>query len=497
MPAALLRTSPGRLVAWAALLLVWVTLTTLSFRGAADREHEHGNPLGNAELILAEKYASLAQLPALRSSPLLDTLKLEEAWTHAVSQHPDDAGLRLRAALVLASLGRLDDARHALPTPEKLQATRPPAPPRGSSASQRGSPTEAGAPAPGKSAGSPAEVKPTAADLDAVAGLIEQCAHPEAKPSAPGQRIDSLRKQTRTLTSGWLADWADARWASLLGQADEARQAQERLTAQATINAAALVILGCAVVGEFVLGLVLVLIVVTRGSDMQLRCEVPDAGCTWSALQGFSSVVFWQVSAGVLHVLAMLAGLQGLGVTLVVQGILYAGVLWLVAELCKKQWHRVGLHAVSLGRSILVGACGLFVNFIAVAAIALLLSQLRGQAGPSSNPVFSMMHAKPSLWLMVGLGLLVAAVGPFFEEVLFRGVLFASLRERLGPTPAALLSGLIFALVHADLNSLGPLFVMGTLLALLYHRTGSLWTSFTTHLLWNGQVFVATLFLFS
>src|SRR5262249_45088953 len=65
---------------------------------------------------------------------------------------------------------------------------------------------------------------------------------------------------------------------------------------------------------------------------------------------------------------------------------------------------------------------------------------------------------------------------PILEELIFRGLLYGTLRTRLGVWPAAVGSALIFALPHgyAAAGSLS-VFMSGMLWALAYERTRSLW----------------------
>ena len=71
---------------------------------------------------------------------------------------------------------------------------------------------------------------------------------------------------------------------------------------------------------------------------------------------------------------------------------------------------------------------------------------------------------------------------PIFEELTFRGLLYATLRTRLGAWPAALLSAAIFALPHgyAAAGSLSVL-LSGVLWALAYERTRSLLPGLLAH----------------
>ena len=92
--------------------------------------------------------------------------------------------------------------------------------------------------------------------------------------------------------------------------------------------------------------------------------------------------------------------------------------------------------------------------------------------------------------LMVGF-LLIALWGPLSEEVFFRGYVFAGSVDRLGPLGAAFFSAILFALFHGVAGLLIPAFFTGLLLAWLYYRTRSLWTSFTAHAAQNSLAFLA------
>ena len=71
---------------------------------------------------------------------------------------------------------------------------------------------------------------------------------------------------------------------------------------------------------------------------------------------------------------------------------------------------------------------------------------------------------------------------PVFEEIVFRGLLFATLRRRFAVGPAAALSAAMFAVAHGY-GALGfaAVFWSGLLWALSYERTGSLLPSITAH----------------
>jgi uncharacterized protein len=71
---------------------------------------------------------------------------------------------------------------------------------------------------------------------------------------------------------------------------------------------------------------------------------------------------------------------------------------------------------------------------------------------------------------------------PVFEEIVFRGLVFGTLRRRFGMPTAAVLSAAVFAVAHGY-GALGfaAVFWSGLLWAWAYERTGSLWPSIGLH----------------
>ncbi len=98
--------------------------------------------------------------------------------------------------------------------------------------------------------------------------------------------------------------------------------------------------------------------------------------------------------------------------------------------------------------------------------------------------------------LLVASAILTCVVAPFCEEFLFRGYIFTALRNWRGVWPAALITGLVFGLVHgasAPLVDLLPLAFFGFGLCLLYWRTGSLLPGIAAHSLNNSIAFAGIL----
>ena len=81
------------------------------------------------------------------------------------------------------------------------------------------------------------------------------------------------------------------------------------------------------------------------------------------------------------------------------------------------------------------------------------------------------------LWLVVA--------APVAEEIMCRGVVFKAVRSGHGFWLAAIISSLLWAVIHMDLIQGISTFILGLLLALLMEKFGSLWVCIGAHMLNN------------
>jgi len=104
---------------------------------------------------------------------------------------------------------------------------------------------------------------------------------------------------------------------------------------------------------------------------------------------------------------------------------------------------------------------------------------------PPIEPIQELLFEEPSR-VVVGLTIVMACViGPIVEEMLFRGVLFTALRRRTSRLAAMLISGSMFSAAHTNVIGFVPIVLLGCLLADVYERTGSLWSSIAIHAFHN------------
>jgi membrane protease YdiL (CAAX protease family) len=92
------------------------------------------------------------------------------------------------------------------------------------------------------------------------------------------------------------------------------------------------------------------------------------------------------------------------------------------------------------------------------------------------------------------IGVVVAAVAfvvvaPFAEELFFRGMLFATLRGRLGARWTPVTTGVIFGALHGEPRAFISLALLGIVLGVMYERTGSVIPGMLLHAFNNGLAF--------
>lgn len=104
---------------------------------------------------------------------------------------------------------------------------------------------------------------------------------------------------------------------------------------------------------------------------------------------------------------------------------------------------------------------------------------------PPVEPIHELIfeERRPAVFALTTL--LACVVGPLAEEVFFRGVLYPALRRKTSRVVAMLVSGAVFAMIHTNLIGFLPIMLLGSLLAYLYERTGSLLAPLAVHVVHN------------
>jgi membrane protease YdiL (CAAX protease family) len=88
-------------------------------------------------------------------------------------------------------------------------------------------------------------------------------------------------------------------------------------------------------------------------------------------------------------------------------------------------------------------------------------------------------------------GFFTIAVAPVGEEMLFRGILYPTIKKAGFPKLALWVTSLAFAAIHANVEIFLPLLVLALLLTLLYEKTNNLLAPITAHAVFNSVQLIA------
>jgi membrane protease YdiL (CAAX protease family) len=321
----------------------------------------------------------------------------------------------------------------------------------------------------------------------------------DPKPQPP----EDLRRARQTLLArgDWPARLALVDLYRRLGDIPRARSA-ERWAAVADLRFGLLTLLMALIYGYLLIqgGVVLVIALFRwlfqRGGGARPTLARPP----WTALDGsMVALILAIVVVAVTWVSAQAVRRAGPGVVsyplpalwlvgsyLVSTGLALAAMRWRMGNL-QRPLDALGLRGAPTWRALRQGVWGYGVAVALFALVALVVGDDLSHLLPAQMGARGLQTANLALYF-----LLTVIVAPLAEEILFRGFLFAGLRQRLNLPAAALLSSLVFGSAHLGLAvwSIAAVAVMGAFFAYLYERTGSLWPSVVAHTLHNLLAFV-------
>ena len=171
------------------------------------------------------------------------------------------------------------------------------------------------------------------------------------------------------------------------------------------------------------------------------------------------------------------------------------------------------LEVIALSRKYFVGsrlrlvACGLLTFAVAIVLEQAFAAIWPGEIKDKTAEMINGMHGL-SFTLMA----LLAVFAPIFEEIIFRGFVYGSIRGALHKRlpavdgcgyrrqvmlfdlSAAFFSALLFGLAHLNLSALPVYIILGMVFAEAYRRTGSLYVPMIGHFVNNGVLMLVLMF---
>lgn len=173
--------------------------------------------------------------------------------------------------------------------------------------------------------------------------------------------------------------------------------------------------------------------------------------------------------------------------------------VWLILKLLERAKiarQRIGLVGPQI-RDIAYTLAGYGVYFIGYIVIVIIASRFSNLINLDQPQKIGFDGATGSQLWFVYVSLVI--LPPIAEEIMFRGFLFSSLRQKFRFRYAVILTSLLFGVAHLQFGSGAPLlwvaaldtFILSCVLCYLRERTGSLWAGIGLHALKNGIAFIA------
>jgi len=171
--------------------------------------------------------------------------------------------------------------------------------------------------------------------------------------------------------------------------------------------------------------------------------------------------------------------------------------VWLIFKLlnrAKIAKARIGIVKPAL-KDILYAAAGYLVYLVTLTVIVALITMYTNFLNTDQPQDIGFDGAAGSQLYLVFLSLVV--LPPIAEEIMFRGFLFSSLRQKFRFRYAVIATSVLFGIAHLQFGNGAPLlwtaaidtFILSCVLCYLREKTGSLWPSILLHALKNCIAF--------
>ena len=214
--------------------------------------------------------------------------------------------------------------------------------------------------------------------------------------------------------------------------------------------------------------------------------EAQDYSVPWKPVDNWIGILLLLL----INVALLYFAVQGIGTQLAQSaGLILLELAYLAPVLVVFAYRRINPAAIGFRTfkwSTLGLGCGLVIGayiiiFIHNSILLMLGIETQGQE------IFGVLDALDSPFWFILVGVVFA---PIVEEIFFRGFLFQGFRQRYGVVAGGLLSAAIFASAHLSLVVFIPTFLLGCVLAYMYHRTNSVLPGIILHFIINGFGFL-------
>lgn len=217
---------------------------------------------------------------------------------------------------------------------------------------------------------------------------------------------------------------------------------------------------------------------------------------TWGIHEAFKALIFLFfldiVFSTVLAFAFSAAGIQTTNLALMSGSLLRSVVMtvwlgWKVRRL-GGSWADLGVCGRRPGRQIFWGLAGYLalipVYLLSLGVLIYILSLFHIKT-PVQQPV-QILYTEPNAAAVMGFAVFMGILGPWFEEIFFRGFIYPAFKNRVGVVRGILASSVLFAALHGHGIAFIPILILGIALNILYERSGSIIPGAVLHMTHNS-----------
>ena len=164
----------------------------------------------------------------------------------------------------------------------------------------------------------------------------------------------------------------------------------------------------------------------------------------------------------------------------------------------RKPKHVFGLRKRSQKYIIIITMVGMFMAYIAVFIGSIISSFLLSTGEPKKEnlqEIVQTLMSNDDISLKITIALSAIIFAPLIEEIIFRGYLYPVIKRFSHPIFSCVITSLIFAVIHSNLEGLIPLFLLAIVLTIFYEISKSIWVPILMHACFNGVNTISILIL--
>jgi len=148
-----------------------------------------------------------------------------------------------------------------------------------------------------------------------------------------------------------------------------------------------------------------------------------------------------------------------------------------------------GIKKVGIKKTIITIAkgYGIYLSIMTLLLTVVLYLNIKIPGFQVQKPIIeNLAKTTPQL---IGGGIAIVIIAPIIEELIFRGLIFRTLANKIGIGWGSAISAGLFALLHVNIGGMVQVFILALVMNYLVIRTKSITTSIIFHMLQNGMAF--------